>query len=270
MGVWGKPRFPPPIKLKILFQGVSSMLSIVVDERERGLWEALLPFESALGSFVLSKQVLPLGDVVIKRQEENLILLERKSISDLLASIQDGRYKEQSQRLTHASGMDLHNIVYLIEGPIGALPPSQKQKVYSSMTSILYFKRFSVMRTFSVQESAEWIARMTDKIFREANKSPSQCQVQSMPTTMTAIRKNNITKDNIGEILLVQIPGISKVTAKALLDNFQGSFMKLLKAVENKDPILETIQYPTGDGKTRRISKGIVSKLQELLCTEKT
>lgn len=248
---------------------------IIVDEREKGLWEALLPLAATLSSsFTLSKQVLNLGDVIIQREEDlvPLIIIERKCISDLLASIQDGRYKEQSMRLLHASGIEPHNIIYLIEGTIGGIPVAQRQKVYSAMTSILMIKRMSVLRTWSLQETAELIARMVDKMFREGSKKSivstdniiPTTVATVIPTTLTAIRKNNITSENIGEILLVQIPGISNITAKAILDTYENSFSKVLNAIKTNDPILDNIQYQTGDGKMRRISKGIVVKLKEL------
>lgn len=242
---------------------------IIVDERERALYSLLQTYESSMASsFTLSKQVLHLGDIVIQKELEEtpFLIIERKSLSDLLASIQDGRYKEQSGRLLQASGIEPHDIIYLIEGSTGGLPDAQRQKVYSAMTSILVLKRMSVIRTWSLQESAEWIVRMTDKLSRESSSSISSSSSRAVvPTTLTAIRKNNITQENIGEILLVQVPGISKVTAKAILSTFDNSFKKVLEAIDTNDPRLENIQYSSGgDGKIRRISKGIVSKLKEL------
>ena len=59
---------------------------------------------------------LPLGDVIIcGNNKEEKILIERKSLSDLAASIKDGRYEEQSYRL-NGSPYHNHNIIYLIEG----------------------------------------------------------------------------------------------------------------------------------------------------------
>lgn len=246
-------------------------LSLIVDERERALYDALYPYLETFPTMDIRKQTMTIGDMAIVREgeEKPVLLIERKSLSDLLASIQDGRYKEQSQRLLHASGMDPHRIVYLIEGPIGGLPVSQRQKVYSAMTSISLGKGFSVMRTWSIQESAEWLVRLVDKLTRSPELLPNAALVVSDATTvtqmtMTAVKKNNITPDNIGEILLVQIPGISSVTAKAILASYENSFTRVLRAVESKDPVLQTIQYQAADGKMRKISKGIVGKLQEL------
>ena len=48
--------------------------------------------------------------------KNDFLIIERKSLSDLIASIKDGRYNEQSYRLIHSSGLYRHHIVYLIEG----------------------------------------------------------------------------------------------------------------------------------------------------------
>jgi ERCC4-type nuclease len=91
---------------------------IILDEREHGLFEKLAP----LLSTNLTKQVLPLGDILIQTDDGiDVLLIERKSFSDLLASIKDGRYEEQSYRLLHSSGFAPHSIIYLIEGMFSQL-----------------------------------------------------------------------------------------------------------------------------------------------------
>ena len=66
---------------------------------------------------------LPIGDVIIgcdsendiPKPEEILCIMERKTVSDMAASIRDGRYEEQSYRLND-SNVPNHNILYVIEG----------------------------------------------------------------------------------------------------------------------------------------------------------
>ena len=63
----------------------------------------------------IKSERLPLGDIIIHdpAQQKDIVLFERKSLNDLAASIQDGRYKEQSFRLTQTTDFHNHNI-YLI------------------------------------------------------------------------------------------------------------------------------------------------------------
>ena len=80
-------------------------MKIIVDEREHALYDRLDARLSILKnpSFaILEKRVLPLGDILIETDEgKKVMLIERKTYTDLLASIKDSRYEEQSYRLIH-------------------------------------------------------------------------------------------------------------------------------------------------------------------------
>ena len=99
-------------------------------------------------------------------------LIDRKEvIFDLIASIKDGRYEEQSYRLLHSSNFPLHSIIYLIEGMFSQVNNQlEKKMIYSAMTSLHYFKGFSVYRTAHLKETADWLLNMIDKIEKEFNK----------------------------------------------------------------------------------------------------
>ena len=56
------------------------------------------------------------GDFIIRDQDENILLIiERKTISDLLSSVKDSRYTEQSDRYSQLD-IPSSKIIYLIEG----------------------------------------------------------------------------------------------------------------------------------------------------------
>jgi ERCC4-type nuclease len=143
-------------------------MKILIDERENALWEKIdqMPkFET----ITLIKQVLPLGDIIIQQDDGTTIsIIERKTLSDLLASIKDGRYEEQSYRL-NGSLIHNHNIIYLIEGDIHKMNQYQsnifqqkidKSTLYSSIISLNYFKGFSVLRSFNLDETSMIICNM--------------------------------------------------------------------------------------------------------------
>ena len=94
---------------------------------------------------------MPLGDIVFVDDDgKELLIVERKSLSDLVASIKDGRYDEQSYRLIH-SGLYRHHIMYLIEGGMSqVLNPTEKKMIYSSMLTLQLYKGFSIMKTTSM------------------------------------------------------------------------------------------------------------------------
>lgn len=244
-------------------------MKIILDIRENGLIQKITS----------ETQQLPIGDVLIQDNEgKTIIIIERKAITDLLASIKDGRYEEQSHRLMYSTDIPRHHIMYILEGNIQFLNPNERKIVFSAITSLNIIKGFSVIRTMNIQETADFIINLSEKIERnsEKGKKPyyldSQLNVQEQPKpyceVVKSVKKDNITPENIGEILLSQIPGISSVTAKVILQKFDGSFSKMCNEITTntnpvelfKDIVLEK------DGKTRRINKACGENIVRFLC----
>ena len=73
------------------------------------------------------------------------------------------------------------------------------------------------------------------------------------------VKKENVTPDNIGEIMLCQVPGISSVTAIAIMKQFP-SFFHLLESCKNDPKCLENLKY-TSNGKIRKISKTSIASI---------
>jgi ERCC4-type nuclease len=264
-------------------------MQIIIDDREHTLYEKITE-QNSNANIILSKKTLHLGDIHIKTDDlKDVVLIERKSLSDLLASIKDGRYDEQSHRLSNASGFHPHNIIYIIEGVIGQIrEPKEKRLILSAITSLNFFKGFSVLRTNSVQETAELILSMTDKINRGFIKgkhpfTPSTIiynSIETLPVENTCesvvnysnfvkkVKSDNITPDNIGIILLSQIPGVSSVTAAAILQKYDNSFLKFIEeAGKNKDSlvnILGNITYSSKSG-ARKINKSAIENIAKYI-----
>ena len=127
-------------------------MNLKIDVREAELIKKCQAYIEMISNFKDIKLVpvqLPLGDIILNDGEKDLLIIERKSLSDLAASIKDGRYEEQSYRL---NGLPLHNhnIVYLIEGDLGKFNSFKeridKQTIYSAMFSINYFKGLSSLK----------------------------------------------------------------------------------------------------------------------------
>jgi ERCC4-type nuclease len=268
-------------------------MKLIIDNRETDLFEKCQSIIFSKQNYtVLEEAVLPIGDVLVKTDEDrDIMIIERKTLADLLASIKDGRYEEQSHRLRHASGFRSHNVLYIIEGILTTLKtPLEKKLVYSAITSLNHFKGFSVLRTSSVQETAEFLVCMADKIDRNIMKGIFPAYLNEdhrrmlFPTPTTTdppdatieetcvaepvntensnanysqfvkkVKKENITEDNIGEIMLCQVPGISSIYAASILKHFDG-LSKMIQEVKNKTASFENIQYEI-NGKKRRIPK---------------
>jgi ERCC4-type nuclease len=281
-------------------------MKVILDEREIALYDscyALLASQKTPSFIVLSKEVLPIGDILIQTDGgKDVLLVERKTFSDMLSSIKDGRYEEQSYRLLHSSGFPPHSIVYLLEGIMSQVfNPAEKKILYSAMTSLNFFKGFSVQRTASTKETAEWIFCMADKMEREFGKGtvpyyltepvgrmyrrPTDVAIETTAAQDSAItvdpsitvgasmtvanycsvvkkvKKENVTPENIGEIVLCQIPGISSVTAITIMKKFTG-FPHFLEQLQSNPACLEGITIET-NGKTRKINKSSVENIKK-------
>ena len=284
---------------------------IKVDTREAALLQQInyqVTVIPVFKSIKVVSETLPIGDIIINDESEDKIIIERKSVSDLLASIKDGRYEEQSYRLNGLNHHN-HNIVYLIEGDVNKVnrfkPDNQLEKLtlYSAMFSLNYYKGFSVFRSFSLDETANIICNMAYKIGKDLSKKPyyqnklqievpinetiknendnvenesgGQSETTDEPEQAQAtdkdyvgvvkkIKKDNITPDNIGEIMLCQIPGISSVTALAVMEKYKN-ISNLIKEIEANNEAMKDLSYTNAKGQVRKINKTCVANIVKFL-----
>jgi ERCC4-type nuclease len=154
-------------------------MKLVIDYREKKLIqlvESIKLMNAKYKPIEVVVENLPLSDIIIKdKNDRELILIERKSINDLASSIQDGRYNEQSYRLDNTE-IHNHNIIYLIEGNISMwnnrYSRITQDTIYSAMVSLMYYKGFSVFRTYTLVETAEFALNMALKINKSSKLSP--------------------------------------------------------------------------------------------------
>ena len=67
------------------------------------------------------------------------------------------------------------------------------------------------------------------------------------------VKKNNITPNNIGEIMLCQIPSVSDISAKAILNEFK-TIENLINSLNENPNALYDIKILSKDGKTRKLT----------------
>ena len=78
------------------------------------------------------------------------------------------------------------------------------------------------------------------------------------------VKKDNITIDNISEIMLCQIPGISTVTAKAIIEKY-NTLPILIKALETNEECLKNISYTNTKGQIRKVNKTCIVNIVKFL-----
>ena len=206
-------------------------------------------------------ETLPIGDVIFCDDDgTERLIIERKTVADLLSSIKDGRYDEQSCRLT-GHEVPNHNIYYLVEGPIN----KDKQLVFSSIFSLGYYKGFSVMRTSSVEETAFFIQNTFQKMTKDPSRAPYKMgDSVDYVSTIKKVKSDNITPGNINELMLSQIPGISSQTAKVIMEKFH-TLHTLIEHVKTDDKCLDDVTYTNTKGDKRKINKTCLANIKKFL-----
>jgi|1048.fasta_scaffold01680_7 ERCC4-type nuclease len=254
---------------------------IEVDIREHQLIQLLQQHDTEETKHITTS-ALEIGDIIIC----NKIIIERKSVADLYSSIIDGRYEEQSYRLSNMSTHHNHNVIYLIEGDI--CRHKQKNMLMSALFSINYYKGFSIMRTYNIQETADYIWNTFKKITKEnkpgfydmstniekgeslTNESEPSASSSSITekdyvSVVKKCKKENITENNIDEIMLCQIPGISTHTAMSIIKHV-GSIRELFnKYSEEGDGFFSEIRVLQTSGKETKLNKTIIKNIKKFL-----
>ena len=257
-------------------------MKIVIDNREPSELKSLL--KSRVDC--LEETNLELGDIQFIKNEEIILIFERKSLSDLIASIKDGRYNEQSFRLNEAK-INNKNIYYIVEGNIMNFCNKNKETLqkmlFSSMLSLSYKKGFSLLHTNNIIETAEFIIRFYEKMKNEKyiqNNEIKENNENNEIKDNKEIKENNdndkdycevlklskkskITKNNINEIMLCQIPNISVNIASNLMTKFNTIENLILNLRENPN-ILDDLRI-IGKNSDRKISKNVVKSLKDYL-----
>ena len=282
---------------------------IKIDVRETELIQIVTNLINIIPSFKELQVVtenLPLGDIIISNNSQDKLIIERKTVNDLLSSIKDGRYEEQSYRLNGLNHHN-HNIIYLIEGDINKLNRFKDNKfekltLYSAIFSLNYYKGFSVLRTFNIEETGIYICNSANKLRKSEteNRQPYYNNLKQIVTNekeqfvtennlqeelnepkqeavepaeqndkdyvgvIKKVKKENITPENIGEIMLCQIPGVSVVTALAVMNKFK-TITNLINCIQTDETCLNDISYTNAKNQQRKINKTSIMNIGKFL-----
>tara|TARA_Y100000389_G_scaffold142440_1_gene140473 strand:+ start:4513 stop:5256 length:744 start_codon:yes stop_codon:yes gene_type:complete len=245
-------------------------MKLYIDNREPKQIINYLNILNENTNYIIEVTNLELGDYLIYDEinDKTLVIIERKSLSDLEASIKDGRYNEQSFRL-NGNLLANHNIYYLIEGNIINYKNDKfRNTLYSSLVSISYYKGFSILNSVNNIESAEIINSFVNKLVREKSKTCYYNNIENLSeqkedyvNVVKTAKKANITHDNINIIMLMQIPNISHQTATTIINKFK-TLKNMILALENDEYCLDSLKLESSN---RKISKNIINNIKQYL-----
>ncbi len=235
---------------------------IKVDNREKDLIKLL-----EIDNIVLEN--LDIGDIqfVDIDTDEILILIERKTIADLGASIKDGRYKEQKERMLHSIKKSCRKIV-LIEGTnmnTFGLPISTMDSV---IINTMLRDNIHIHLTNGINSTVEFINNIMLQLPKYYEQLQSEIilgedkQYQSEYNCSTS-KKENLTHSICFRNMLSQIPSISINIASVYVDKYHNmeNFINTLNNLSNKNKY-ELIKI-LGDEQYGKLNRRVGEKTAE-------
>lgn len=189
---------------------------MIVDYRERELSAAI-----AASGLEHTTDNLHIGDVAISDGSETIV--ERKTWDDMWASITDGRFKEQKERLKQ-SGL---NVIFLLEDARfvdGRILIDENVALKGAFISLMLSRRWKVICTRNVQESADILVEMERKMREWEGGSASSVAITHSKSQIS--KKSCKTPEDCALAALTCIRGVSVEKAKTIMSEF-GSIEQL-------------------------------------------
>jgi ERCC4-type nuclease len=253
-------------------------VSIKIDHREGKLKELINDVNIEFVN-------LPLGDIEISISTESeegeacmyRKLFERKTIPDLVASIVDGRYKSQKERMMQTDNFT--SVYYIIEGDTNFM--TMEPMVKGMIINTVIRDHIGIFHTKSPKETLHLVydiyTRMKkdpakycgDSSLTGARNSPlvQKCSQTAAKTVLKG--KQAPDETDVFTAMLCQIPTVSLKTARSIIGKYK-SFTEMYKALngleyEKKLNILKDLTTTDSNGKNRKVSGTTVQNIVKYL-----
>ena len=216
-------------------------LRIVVDEREKksGIPDLL----KGIG-ISLEIKMLPVGDYIVAPDT----VVERKTISDLVSSIFDGRLFDQCNRLKEHYQFP----ILLIEGDIDEIEELTENPLifYGAISSIAIDFKIPVIHTPNASHTSKLLISMCSR--KDASKGPF----------IKKIRKSrDIQKQQLS--VLCSLPGVGEKTAIRMLEKFGTPLMVLSSSITELSKV-----GGLGEARAKNIKKVLQEQSKHLKKTD--
>lgn len=227
---------------------------------------------------------LEIGDYIIQESLDQidsiLLCIERKSISDLCASIKDSRFREQKVRLIESLKVP-EKICYLIEKNMKKTYNNLSQNIINGAILNLIFKHhYKVINTNDNIDTFNNILLLYKKFqnkdfqIREVNSINNTSIIQSK---IKLIKRSEKIENEKMMNQLCLISGVSIIIADSIIEHVQTVIcnnipitIKMLIEIYNKLETEKEKELLFADvyikGKTRKIGKALSKKIYEYFC----
>ncbi len=182
-------------------------LRIVVDEREK---KSGIPDLLKGTGINLEIKTLPVGDYIVAPET----IVERKTVSDLVSSIFDGRLFDQCHRLKEHYQFP----ILIIEGDIDEIEELTENPLvfYGAISSIAIDFKIPVIPTPNATHTSKLLISMCSR--KDASKGPFIKKIR---------KSNDLQKQQLS--MLCSLPGVGEKTAVRMLEKF-GTPLRVLSS----------------------------------------
>ena len=155
-----------------------SIINLIVDHREHKLNNKINEYldknKNNLDYLKYEKKNLDIGDIIIeyldtKKNLSSQFIIERKTVSDMISSIKDGRYKEQKSRINaYVREQNIKdtvcNFFYILEGYENQYRKQGDEKMlFGSWISLQFRDDINCIRLMDLDETLSFIFRLIDR-----------------------------------------------------------------------------------------------------------
>lgn len=192
---------------------------IHIDIRESG-FDISIPYEY---------KALDVGDFHFYDASENLLaIIERKTHADLNASIIDGRFRNQRDRL---SQMNIP-IVYILE--------DMTSWDYTSVSCVYNLQKTHQMMVFSTRNKRE-TGRLVEFLYKKLNTPSTEtpgAEENLIRSRLSNMKKDSVTPRTYFIHCLCGLPSVSYKTASELCSTYRSDILGFFRDVCSEDAVI--------------------------------
>lgn len=212
-------------------------LHMKIDTREHKIIELLLGSD-----FNYIVEQLDVGDIHIVN-DYSTVVIERKTIVDMNASINDGRYREQKIRMIN----NYDNCIYIIENDSVF---STNKKLSSAYINSMIRDKIQIFFTNGIEETVRLIKLIYQKMLDKPDRFlKNVCNYTDCLKTKKK-RIDNIDKKTCFIMQLSQIPNISNKLAESIAEH-HDSMNDLISNLNSWEDPVDYLKALPGIGKNK-------------------
>jgi ERCC4-type nuclease len=173
-------------------------------------------------------------------------VIERKTRSDLLASLHDGRFHTQRARMVHEYGAE--HVAYLVEGHTDWSEQSSCAEI-----GLLFRDRIPVVWAADVGDSAAFVYRACKSDLKKRTSPPN------VPPKVSKLRSVWCPRTSMIAMLRC-LPSVSESRAKIIANEFSSVSELVRSGTDDRRSTLTRIaDLQCGGGGNRRLGKSVAS-----------